>query len=380
MIRTVLSMAFVMLLATPVALSSDRDVKVEVSSTTPAVLRGESFTATIHVRNDGTTDLHLADSQYANFYEQWVFDNPRVRFSGGVSIISVGGQVPEILLRPGREHQHTIYLSVPERGAATPVAFRMGFKATPNVAPIWSNPVTIQIKENEVLPIRINASTQHTQAKSWESINVSAHIVNTSNLPQHIGTEVCGVSGVINWVTDSETVFVQGGSQGCRANVFPPREIILQPNETYDQTCLVSFDRMKIAQGLLTFKIGLKNVGHLPAWSNAMTLGMEAGTEEQKAEWRKSDEYRRQFAAEEDVASRPDGIVRRYYETGELCDERTVKNGKLNGPTKCFYKNGTLRKEVIYHNGEPIHWVDYNTDGSVQFDSTPLDGVFRKSE
>ena len=73
------------------------------------------------------------------------------------------------------------------------------------------------------------------------------------------------------------------------------------------------------------------------------------------------------------MTSAKDGIVKRFYESGELYDERSVNNGKLDGPVKYYYKNGKLMKAVTYVKGEPTHWVDYNDDGSVQFDSTPLD-------
>ena len=374
MSKKLLSMVCFILISTPAVYGSEPDVKIEVSSPTSSVFRGEGFAAMIHVTNIGTTDLKLADSQYAKFKEQWMIDNPQVQFSGGVSIVNVEGQVPEILLKPGQEHSDQVHVYVSGNAAAEPIVFRMGFKITPNAAPMWSNPISIQIKEDEALAVQIDVSIPTTQVKSWESIEVSAHIQNSSDHPQHIGTEICGVPGVIGWVTDNQSVFVQGGSSGCLSNISPPVEIILKPSEAYAQQCTVSFDKMNITRGPLSFRIGLKNMGHLPAWSNAIALSMEEGTEEQEAQWKKSDVYHQEFAAEENVASKQDGIVKRLYESGELYDERTVKDGKLNGPTRYYYKSGTLMKEVGYVNGKPTHWVDYNPDGSVQFDSTPLDG------
>ncbi len=233
--------------------------------------------------------------------------------------------------------------------------------------------VTEDDSVDKVFPIKIEAAAPTATVKSWKHTKVSVKIANPNDSLQYIGTEICGMHGVTDWMSSEKFVHVQGGGSICGSRIFPPKEIILKPGETYEQNCTVSFAKESVNSGPLTFRIGLKTPGHLPAWSNDMTIDVRGGNEEQKAEWRKTAAYLEDFAKAEDVSSAPDGIVKRFYESGEIYDERSVKNGKLDGPVKYYFKNGKLSKEAVYVAGKNTHWVDYNPDGSVQFDSTPLD-------
>jgi len=46
------------------------------------------------------------------------------------------------------------------------------------------------------------------------------------------------------------------------------------------------------------------------------------------------------------------GIVVNHFDTGELKQIKTYKNGILNGPRKVFRKNGELQQEGNYNNGK----------------------------
>lgn len=357
------------------AYSDNQSVKVDASNTKSSVFAGEGFVTTVHMTNTGVKDIKLVSSQYCKFKEQWIIDNPEVQFFGGVCLTS---PLEEIVLKPGQGYTDRVNLFVPTKESSNAeVVFKIGFKEDSNSPSFWSSPIRIQIEENVVLPVKIDVSTQAATIKSWESIEVSAHISNPSSVPQNIGTEICGVHGVVGWITNDKLVYVQGGSRGCMRNIYPPQEIILKTGEIYEQKCTVSFDKQKIDSGPLIFRIGLKNTGHLPAWSNDINVNVQGATEGQKALWLKSSAYQQKFMKEEDVTSAKDGIVKRFYESGELYDERSVKDGKLDGPVKYYYKNRILKKEVTYVKGDPTHWVDYNEDGSVQFDSTPLDAMMK---
>jgi len=48
----------------------------------------------------------------------------------------------------------------------------------------------------------------------------------------------------------------------------------------------------------------------------------------------------------------PNGIVKDYYESGELKTEWMCKDGHLNGITNLYYINGQLQKESNYINDE----------------------------
>ncbi len=76
-----------------------------------------------------------------------------------------------------------------------------------------------------------------TQSKRSESIEASVHIINLSTVSQMIGTELYGVHGVINWISENRSVHIQGGSPGCLQNLSPPQAIVLKPDQIYEQTC-----------------------------------------------------------------------------------------------------------------------------------------------
>ena len=46
------------------------------------------------------------------------------------------------------------------------------------------------------------------------------------------------------------------------------------------------------------------------------------------------------------------GIVENYFDTGELKQTKTYKNGVLDGPRRVFTKNGKLQQEGSYNNGK----------------------------
>lgn len=46
------------------------------------------------------------------------------------------------------------------------------------------------------------------------------------------------------------------------------------------------------------------------------------------------------------------GIVENYFDTGELKQTKTYKNGILDGPRRVFKKNGELHQEGSYKNGK----------------------------
>ena len=47
-----------------------------------------------------------------------------------------------------------------------------------------------------------------------------------------------------------------------------------------------------------------------------------------------------------------DGIIKWYYDTGSLGTEFNYKNGKLEGLTKLYWENGNLKAEHYYENGK----------------------------
>ena len=132
-----------------------------------------------------------------------------------------------------------------------------------------STTIETDSSKSAALFVKIEAVPQITKVKKSESIEVSIRISNASNTSQTIGTEICGAHQLVNWITDDQSVSVEGAS--CRINIVPPREVILKPGEIYEQTCIVFF-KWKTKLGPLTFRLGLQPVGHMATWSNPITV------------------------------------------------------------------------------------------------------------
>ena len=74
------------------------------------------------------------------------------------------------------------------------------------------------------------------------------------------------------------------------------------------------------------------------------------------------------------------GIMKKYYKTGELNRELEFIDGKGNGIGKWYYKTGELKCETPYKNGEinGIKKTYYETGklkGEIQFKDGQVDGI-----
>ena len=154
----------------------------------------------------------------------------------------------------------------------SPLILRLGYKDQPDSEIIWSNAISIPIKQDEPFNVKIKASAGEKSLKASETLAVSVEIYNQSNDAIDIGTEICGVPGVIQWRTDNPSIFAMGGSSGCLKNAFPPKEVILGVKQTYREDLTVSFKNEAFKLGPVTFRLRLQNVGHQPAWSNPVTI------------------------------------------------------------------------------------------------------------
>lgn len=123
--------------------------------------------------------------------------------------------------------------------------------------------------KEEVFPVNIKASVKVTKVEKTGGVEIAIRILNTSDAPQRIGTQICGVPKLVNWITNNK--FVHVGGQGCRMNLAPDRPIVLNPGEVYEETCGVGF-KWKIKSGLVTFRLGLQPAGYSAAWSNPVTI------------------------------------------------------------------------------------------------------------
>ena len=60
-------------------------------------------------------------------------------------------------------------------------------------------------------------------------------------------------------------------------------------------------------------------------------------------------------------AAKSDGIHKTYYDSGEVKFESMYEDGKLNGMTKEYAKDGTLRAKYVFRDGQVISKQDMNT-------------------
>lgn len=54
-----------------------------------------------------------------------------------------------------------------------------------------------------------------------------------------------------------------------------------------------------------------------------------------------------------------EGVCKDYYKNGQLSSEENYKNGKLEGLSKWYYENGKLMEEVYIKNGKEIYRKSY---------------------
>lgn len=273
----------VFLIGVPIAFAQTPRAQVRIATETPYIFAGQVFMVDIRVINTGTTNLKPIDSTFCQFQEQWIIDNSRIVSNralppGACPNRSVpNGSIPPsaryVVLMPGQDHTDRMDLYLP-KGAdmRSPLTLRLGYKDQPDSAVIWSNAISIAIRQDEPFNVKITASARKGSLKASESLPVSVEIYNQSNHAIDIGTEICGVPGVIQWKTDNPSIFVMGGSSGCLNNVFPPREMILEPRQTYREDLTVSLKNDDLKPGPIIFRVGLQNMGHQPAWSNQLTI------------------------------------------------------------------------------------------------------------
>lgn len=57
------------------------------------------------------------------------------------------------------------------------------------------------------------------------------------------------------------------------------------------------------------------------------------------------------------------GVVKGYYENGNLRAEGNFKDGKLEGLGKSYYDNGNLKAEVNFKDGKAVSGYMYDIDG-----------------
>ena len=72
-----------------------------------------------------------------------------------------------------------------------------------------------------------------------------------------------------------------------------------------------------------------------------------------------------------------DGEYKRWYENGQLCEQCTYLNGKINGECKSWYDYGQLGKQCTYVNGEKNgEYKSWYYNGQLWEECTYVNGKF----
>jgi len=74
-------------------------------------------------------------------------------------------------------------------------------------------------------------------------------------------------------------------------------------------------------------------------------------------------------------AMKKDGVIKTYYNNGQLESEANYKNGELDGSYKVWYKDGQLKGEANYKNGKKEGVCkDWNESGKLRFEDNFKNG------
>ena len=273
---------FMFLLIFAQAIAGTPKAVVEIKSEKAEIFPGEVFYIDLHLKNVGSERLKPVGSSFCQFERQWLLDNSVFVYNRGMT----GSSCPEIFqsdgsilpndyhytaLKPGQSKNDKMDLYIPrDYSGPSKLKLRMGYKEHASKETIWSNQVTIQVKKDEEFKVRFELSSLPKTLKADATAKISARVFNESDKPINIGREICGIHGLIDWISDNPHVFVFGGSGGCAMNIAPDQDIVLKPKESYRQEITISFDSKEPPVGMVTFRLGLQNVGHLPAWANPM--------------------------------------------------------------------------------------------------------------
>ncbi len=260
-------------------------IQVKVTLLKPEIFVGQSIIATVEVTNTGTVDLEVPRPDRAGFAALLNTDNPHLGFSGGIRIVSVTGETSTVRIKPGESVSTQVSLSGTVRGFS-PITFRMGFKPTANSVPIWSNPVTIRFKKDRYLPIKVEVLLKEGNIDISNVRNpgkATAHVLikNIGNAPQDIGIAgVCCLHELQSLVSDNKAIRTESGFASCKKTDCGPGEVTLKPGETWEQECRLAYWGEDPNPKPITFRIGVKSVGHFAAWGNPVTVNIVGGTDE----------------------------------------------------------------------------------------------------
>jgi len=370
----------------PAEIAKTLGLKVILTPSESEIFSGEQIAATVQVTNTGSGDLIIPSPDCTDFSALLAIDPPQIEFSGGVGIVCN----TTVTVKPGESVSSKVYLSgtVPK---GSPVKFRIGFKPSAELEPVWSNQATVGFKKDTELPIKIETSIGDgridvSNVQAPRNATVHLQVINTSVAPQNIGISgECCLHELQSLVSDNPAIQIESGVTACMKTMCGPQDTILKPGNHWEQDCRIQYSGDEPTPPPVTFRIGIKSVGHIAAWGNPVTVKISGGT----AAWTHHIVYLKSLTKDQQTTAHPDGTRKIYYEDGTLMGEETYKGDKLNGPYKRFDQKGHLNDELNYvdgkmegeerqyypdgklqtvtqhHHNDIVSYITYNEDGTV---------------
>ncbi len=160
--KGILAATLFLTVISPTAYGQESPLKIEIKTTPAAVKNMKDFAVGTRIENVGKEEqlLHLSQCSYSSL--QWTADNPSVHVK---QIFCKENVLIDIRLKPGEAYERAlpVRIEIPVLGLPQRVTFRLGFSPrneavlgginpTPPPpsapgAPIWSNAVTVNIRE-----------------------------------------------------------------------------------------------------------------------------------------------------------------------------------------------------------------------------------------
>jgi hypothetical protein len=102
-------------------------------------------------------------------------------------------------------------------------------------------------------------------------------------------------------VSDNKAVRIESGFASCKKTDCGPGEVTLKPGETWEQECRLAYRGEDPNPKPITFRIGVKSVGHFAAWGNPVAVNIVGGTDE----WTKHIVHLKKSIKEKQATSQP---------------------------------------------------------------------------
>jgi len=190
---------------------------------------GEPFYVDLRVVNISKTPQSFR-AMSCSWPQHWKSNNSRIVSTDLWPCMENFGKTIE--LQPGQAYEKRISMVVSDVNSPKTVAFKMGFTSLGSHATLWSNEVTLEVKEKT---LAVMISVKNKTIRAGEPFDVSLHVVNVSQTPQSFYDMTCSWPGY--WRSSNPKVD-RPGLEVCYGNYG--YTMTLKPGESYERTLSMS--------------------------------------------------------------------------------------------------------------------------------------------